>query len=88
MPEHASGGRIRLYTSAWCGECARARALLEQHGLEYEEIALGDLEGCCRLHELTGAGSVPQAVVGGKPVGGYRELAALVRSGALAPRLP
>jgi glutaredoxin 3 len=84
MTRRNQPARIRLYTSAWCGHCARARALLEQHGLEYEEIDIGDLDGCCRLHELTGGDSVPQAVVDGRPVGGYDELAALVQTGALA----
>jgi glutaredoxin 3 len=76
--------RIRLYTSSFCGYCDQARRLLERNGIEYEEIDVGGPGECCRLHELTGGASVPQAMVDGKPIGGYAELAALVRSSALA----
>jgi glutaredoxin 3 len=77
--------RIRLYTSPWCAYCKRAKALLERHGIDYEEIDIAADEGCCRLHELTGGASVPQAIVDGEPIGGYEELVGLVRGGALAP---
>jgi glutaredoxin 3 len=79
MPE------IRLYTTRWCGYCLRAKALLESHGLHYEEIELDDEPGFReRLLALTGAFTVPQVIVDDEPVGGYEELAALVRDGRLA----
>ena len=31
-----------MYTTAWCGYCVRAKALLDQRGLEYEEIHMDD----------------------------------------------
>lgn len=52
----------------------------------FEEIDVGDPEACCHLRELTGGASVPQAVVDGRPIGGYGELAALVRDGHPAVR--
>ena len=76
---------VRLFISRWCAQCERAVALLEQHGVEFETVDVGDPEGCCRLHELTGGASVPQAVVDGRPIGGYDELAALVRGAAISP---
>lgn len=76
---------IRLYTSRWCAECERAVALLERHHLAFETTDVGDSGSCCRLHELTGGTSVPQAIVDGRQVGGYDELAALIRSGLPAP---
>jgi glutaredoxin 3 len=72
---------VRLYVSEWCTECARASALLDRHGVPYERIDVGSTETCCRLHELTGGSSVPQAVVDGRPLGGYHELAAWIRGG-------
>ena len=81
-----TGVRVRLFVSRWCAQCERAAALLERHGIEAETVDVGDPDGCCRLHELTGGASVPQVVVDGRPIGGYDELAALVRSGALAPQ--
>ena len=73
--------RIRLYTSRWCAQCEQARALLRLHGLAFEEIELdGDSHACCRLRLLTGGASAPQVVVDERPIGGYPELAALLRA--------
>ena len=76
--------RIRLYTTAWCGYCVRAKALLEARGLDYDEVDLGDDPGFrARLNELTGGWTVPQIVIGGRPIGGYTELRRLERDGRL-----
>ena len=78
------GVHVRLFISRWCAQCERAVALLEQHGIEFEKVDVGDPDACCRLHELTGGASVPQALVDGRPIGGYDELAALVHRSASA----
>src|SRR5664280_1893955 len=78
--------RIHLYTSAWCAYCKRAKALLERHGFDYEEIDIDGADRCCRLQELTGGTTVPQVIVNGEPIGGYEELLGLVQSGVLAPQ--
>ena len=76
---------IRMYTTRWCGYCVRAKALLESSGLDYEEIAVdGEPDFRRQLIELTGGFTVPQIVIDGEPIGGYLELAALARNGALA----
>jgi glutaredoxin 3 len=76
--------RIELYTTAWCGFCHRARALLEERGLPYEEIRLdGDPAFRAKLLELTGHWTVPQIVIDGRPIGGYSELWQLAREGTL-----
>lgn len=78
--------QIHLYTTGWCGYCVRAKALLESLGLVYEEIRVDDEPGFRdRLLALTGGFTVPQVVIDGRPVGGYRELAALARDGRLDP---
>jgi glutaredoxin 3 len=77
--------RIELYTTAWCGYCVRAKSLLEERGLAFDEIRVdSDPHFRSRLQELTGGWTVPQIVVDGRPVGGYLELVALDRSGELA----
>ena len=74
-----------MYTTRWCGYCARAKTLLESLGFHYEEIEVGDDPGFReKLLTLTGGFTVPQIVVDGRPIGGYQELAALVRDGKLA----
>jgi glutaredoxin 3 len=76
--------RIKMYTTAWCGYCHRAKALLEGRGLEYEEIALDDDPAFrAKLLDRTGRWTVPQIFIDDRPVGGYTELWELDRSGRL-----
>ena len=76
--------RIEMYTTAWCGYCDRARALLQRRGLAFEEINLDhDPAFRARLLDLTGRWTVPQILVDGRPIGGFMELAELDRRGLL-----
>ena len=34
--------RIQVYTTGWCGYCERAKALLDERGIPYEEIGVDD----------------------------------------------
>ena len=75
---------VQMYTTRWCGYCVRAKALLEARGFDFEEISLDDDPNFRRtLHELTGGWTVPQIVIGGRPIGGYEELWRLDKRGAL-----
>jgi glutaredoxin 3 len=76
--------RITMYTTRWCGYCVRAKMLLDDKGLEYEEINLDDDPAFrARLNELTGGWTVPQILIDDRPIGGYTELWRLDREGAL-----
>ncbi len=76
--------RIQIYTTRWCGYCDRAKALLEQKGLAYEEIALDDDPGFRqRIRDLTGGWTVPQILIDESPIGGYTELRRLDLDGRL-----
>jgi glutaredoxin 3 len=76
--------RIQVYTTAWCGFCERAKHLLEERDVPYEEIRLDDDPTFrARLLDLTGRWTVPQIIIDGKPVGGYVELRELDRRGLL-----
>ena len=80
--------RIQVYTTGWCGYCVRAKALLDDKGLEYEEVRLDeDPAFRSKLNELTGGWTVPQIVIDGTPIGGYTELWRLEKSGQLDARL-
>jgi glutaredoxin 3 len=58
--------------------------LLEQRGLEFEEVRVDtDPEFRTKLEELTGGWTVPQIVIDGRPIGGYTELWQLDRAGEL-----
>lgn len=81
MPE------IVLYTTAWCGYCIRAAALLDDLGLAYDNVPLDDDPRFRqRVYDLGHQWTVPLVMIDGQPIGGYDELAALNRSGALAER--
>ena len=76
--------RIRLYSTRWCGYCVRAKTLLENRGVEYEEISLDDDPAFRqKLFDLTGGWTVPQILIDGRPIGGYTELWRLDRDGQL-----
>jgi glutaredoxin 3 len=73
-----------MYTTAWCGYCVRAKALLDSKGIEYEEIRVDDDPAFRqKLLELTGGWTVPQILLDGRPIGGYTELWQLDKSGRL-----
>ncbi|HEU4449680.1 MAG TPA: glutaredoxin domain-containing protein [Gaiellaceae bacterium] len=76
--------RIELYTTSWCGYCLRAKALLDERGLPYEEVRVDeDPSFRAKLLELTGRWTVPQILVDGEPIGGYLELRELDDRGLL-----
>jgi glutaredoxin 3 len=76
--------RIQIYTTRWCGYCVRAKALLKQRGLQFEELALDDDPAFRqKVFDATGGWTVPQILIDGDPIGGYVELWQLDRSGRL-----
>ena len=80
--------RVQMYTTAWCGYCVRAKALLEAKGIDFEEINLDDdPQFRQKLLELTGSWTVPQILIDGRPVGGYTELWRLDKTGQLDEQL-
>ena len=80
--------RIRIYSTRWCGYCVRAKALLADRGLEFEEITLDeDPAFRQKLFDLTGGWTVPQILIDDEPIGGYTERWRLDRDGRLAERL-
>jgi glutaredoxin 3 len=75
---------VQVYSTRWCGYCVRAKALLEQLGIPYEDVLLDDDPHFrATLHDRTGGWTVPQILVDGRPIGGYSELWQLAKSGGL-----
>lgn len=81
--------QVVVYSSAHCPFCTRAKRLLEDRGVpDYEEIRVDEsTEWRERMIALTGRRSVPQIFIDGLHVGGFDDLAALDRRGALVPLL-
>lgn len=76
---------VEIYTKAWCGYCARAKALLDEKGVAYEEydITMGGPKREEMLGRANGGTTVPQVFIDGAHVGGSDDLAALNRAGKL-----
>jgi glutaredoxin 3 len=75
---------VKMYTRRWCGYCSAAERLLNEKGVSFEEIdTTGDRETRRWLVDQTGRTTVPQIFIDDRSIGGYSELRALDRSGAL-----
>ena len=70
---------VVIYSTDYCGYCIRAKRLLDDCGIEYEEIMASTLshEQIVELMNKTKMRTFPQIFIFGKLVGGYTELKAL-----------
>ena len=81
--------KVEMYTTMWCGYCARARGLLNKKGVAFEDIDV-EADGSKRDEMIQRAGgrtTVPQIFIDGVHVGGSDDLMALERAGKLDPML-
>ncbi|MBI1243631.1 MAG: glutaredoxin 3 [Alphaproteobacteria bacterium] len=81
--------KVEIYTSPFCGYCARAKRLLSQKGVEYVEydvLADSSLRPTM-VSRAGGSTTVPQIFIDGRHVGGCDELHALDGEGKLDPLL-
>lgn len=81
--------KVEIYTKAFCGYCARAKALLNSKGIAFEEydISMGGPKRAEMLDRAGGGGTVPQIFIDGRHIGGSDDMAALDRKGQLDPLL-
>ncbi len=80
---------VKMYTTAVCPYCIRAKQLLTAKGVaQIEEIRI-DTDPAARAHmmEITGRRTVPQIFIGDTHVGGCDDLMALDSQGGLVPLL-
>jgi glutaredoxin 3 len=79
---------VTVYTTDYCSFCTRAKQLLSARGIPYSEVDVTrDDARRAWLVETTGQRTVPQIFFGDEAIGGFTDLAALDRSGALRARL-
>lgn len=79
---------VKVFTTPYCPFCVRAKQLLRQKGVDFQEIDVSqDHEERQKLVERTRRTSVPQIFIGERHVGGCDELYALDRAGELGPLL-
>lgn len=79
---------IEIYTKATCPFCHRAKALLDQKGVSYQEIPI---DGDANMREVmikrSGRTTVPQIFIDAQHIGGCDDLFALDGRGGLDPLL-
>ncbi len=65
---------VSIITKPGCPFCARAKQMLQENGMAYEEISLGHDATLRSLRAITGRDTVPQVFIDGKHIGGSDEL--------------
>ncbi|MDB5593833.1 MAG: glutaredoxin [Hyphomicrobiales bacterium] len=76
---------VTIYTKSTCGYCMRAKTLLTQKKVAYDEISVdGDASAQQQMAKRANGGwTVPQIFIGETHVGGCDDLYALERAGKL-----
>lgn len=76
---------VKMYTTAICPYCIRAKQVLHAKGVEQIEEVRVDLDPQQRQHmmQITGRRTVPQIFIGDTHVGGCDDLIALEQRGGL-----
>ncbi|WP_348228223.1 glutathione peroxidase [Trichocoleus desertorum] len=66
---------VSLFTKEGCPFCVRAKEMLKERGLAYEEIVIGKNATTRSLRAMAGGTTVPQVFIDGKLIGGSEALA-------------
>ena len=85
MRNPAAMAQVEIYTRAFCGYCARAKSLLQDKGVAFEEydLSMGGPQRSEMIERSGGRATFPQIFIDGAHVGGCDDLVALDRSGKL-----
>jgi glutaredoxin 3 len=80
---------VKMYTTAVCPYCVRAKQILHAKGVAHIEEVRVDTnpDERMRMMDLTGRRTVPQIFIGDTHVGGCDDLMALDSQGGLVPLL-
>lgn len=73
-PDFKDQPSVSIFTKPGCPFCAKAKALLKEKGLAYEEIVLGKDATMVSVRAITGRETAPQVFIGGKHIGGSDDL--------------
>lgn len=89
MPDNVHTPRIEIYTSPFCGFCMRAKMLLEQKGVAFDEYDVMMDPGlrATMTERADGDHKVPQIFIDDEHIGGCNELMMLEMAGQLDAKL-
>jgi len=73
-PNYQVQESISIFTKPGCPYCAKAKQLLRDKGLSFEEIVLGHDATIVSVRAVSGRSTVPQVFIGGKHIGGSDDL--------------
>lgn len=75
---------VLIYTTPWCPYCHRAKQLLGDKGVAYDEIDVdADPGQRAAMEDRSGRYTVPQIFINGASIGGCDDLYALEHGGKL-----
>lgn len=86
MSQSASSWRaqVEIYTRHFCSFCTRAKILLDQKDVPYEEyLVTNPAEREAMIERARGRNTYPQIFINGEPIGGFSDLYHLEVSGEL-----
>ena len=75
-PQHQIQESVAIFTKPGCPFCAKAKQMLHEKGLNFEEIVLGHDATIVSVRAVSGRATVPQVFIGGKHIGGSDDLEA------------
>ena len=77
--------KVEMYTKMFCPYCARAKRLLDEKGVDFEEIdiTMGGPKRKEMLERAPGHTTVPSIFINDRHIGGSDDLAALDARGGL-----
>jgi glutaredoxin-like protein len=73
---------VTIISKPGCPFCLKAKKLLRDHGLQYEDIELGGGVSYKSLRNLTGHSTAPQIIINGKIINGLEELEGYLGNGS------
>ncbi len=79
--------KIEIFTGPNCGYCEAAKALMHEHGLDFEEIDLAASPENIETFQarLPRTRAIPQIFVDGEHIGGLEDLRLHLADGRLEP---
>ena len=80
--------KVQMYATGWCPYCDRARHLLKQKNVDFEEIDVDARPGArTEMVARSGRRTVPQIFIGDTHIGGSDDLFELEAAHGLDPLL-
>jgi peroxiredoxin/glutaredoxin len=74
-PNRKSVGPVLMLARHGCPYCAKAKGMLEEHGVQFDAVYLGDELSMQGVKAAAGEAKVPQVFIDGKLIGGSDKLA-------------